>query len=162
VYAYFGSSGAADCEALVNILAPQFDQNKADAAFVKNMLRRLRAANCDQTDLFAQATEQLYQLEPSAEAAFNMARRALKRDETDRAKEYYQQAMDQETDKEQLAKYYYEYAVLIFAKDHKDAMSKAFDWVKTKEVWNHLWKINFAIREVEMDLINAFPFTKQK
>jgi hypothetical protein len=46
--------------------------------------------------------------------------------------------------------------------DHKDAMSKAFDWVKTKEVWNHLWKINFAIREVEMDLINAFPFTKQK
>jgi hypothetical protein len=50
----------------------------------------------------------------------------------------------------------------IFATDHKDAMSKAFDWVKTKEVWNHLWKINFAIREIDMDLINAFPFTKQK
>ncbi len=114
----FGSSGAADCEALVNIFAPQFEDNKNDADFVKNMLRRLRAANCDETDLFAQATQQLYQLEPSAEAAFNMARRHLKRNETEKAKEYYQEAMNQETNKELLSKYYYEYAVLIFAKEN--------------------------------------------
>ncbi len=114
----FGSSGAADCEALVNIYTSQFDENKNDADFVKNMLRKLRSANCDQTELFAQATEQLYQLEPSPEAAFNMARRYLKQNDTEKAKEYYQQAMDQETDKEQLSKYYYEYAVLVFAKEN--------------------------------------------
>ncbi len=113
----FGSSGAADCEALVSIFSPQYEENKDDAEFVKNMLRRLRAANCDETVLFANATEQLYALEPSAEAAFNMARRFVKKDDIERAKQYYQQAMDQETDEGQLAKYNYEYAVLIFAKE---------------------------------------------
>jgi tetratricopeptide (TPR) repeat protein len=114
----FGSSGAADCEALVSIFTPQFEENKNDAEFVKSMLRRLRNAKCDETPLFAQATQQLYELEPSAEAAYNMARRAFRRDEIGRAKDFYQQAMEQEKDKEQLSKYYYEYAAVIFAKEH--------------------------------------------
>jgi tetratricopeptide (TPR) repeat protein len=42
----------------------------------------------------------------------------FKRDDIERAKEYYQQAMEQETDKEQLSKYYYEYAVLVFCKEN--------------------------------------------
>jgi hypothetical protein len=41
------------------------------------MLRRLRNAKCDETPLFAQATEQLYELEPSSEAAYNMAAGSL-------------------------------------------------------------------------------------
>ena len=114
----FGSSGAADCEALANILAPQFEKNKNDADFVKNMLRRLRNAKCDESELFAQATDQLYQLEPSAEAAYNMARRAFRNDEIAKAKDYYQQAMEQETDNERLARYNYEYAAILFSKDN--------------------------------------------
>jgi tetratricopeptide (TPR) repeat protein len=114
----FGTSGAADCEALITIFAPQYEQNKNDVDFVKNMLRRLGSAKCEETPLFAEATEQLYELDPSAEAAFNMARRFVKRDDTERAKSYYQQAMEQETDKELLAKYYYEYALFIYAKEH--------------------------------------------
>ncbi len=115
----FGSSGAADCEALATILTPQFEKNKGDADFVKGMLRKLRNANCDETDLFAQATDQLYQLEPSAEAAYNMARRSFRKDEIQKAKDYYQQAIEQQTDDEQLAKYYYEYAAVIYAKENQ-------------------------------------------
>jgi hypothetical protein len=37
----------------------------------------------------------------------------------------------------------------IEAEDHKQAMSKFFEWVKTKEVWGHLWTINVSIKEVE-------------
>lgn len=122
----FGSSGAADCEALVNIFTPQFEANKDDADFVKNMLRRLRNAKCDESQLFAQATEQLYQLEPSAEAAYNMARRAFRRDEIDRAKDYYQQAMEQETDKDQLSKYYYEYAAVLLSKENNYQEARKF------------------------------------
>jgi len=114
----FGTSGAADCDALITIFTPQYEQNKNDVDFIKNMLRRLGSANCEETPLFANATEQLYKLEPSAEAAFNMARRFLKRDDTERAKNYYHQAMEQETNKELLAKYYYEYALFIYAKEH--------------------------------------------
>lgn len=114
----FGKSGAADCEALVNIFTPQYEQNKNDIDFIKSMLRRLGSAKCDETPLFSDATERLYELEPSAEAAFNMARRFLRRNDDERAKNYYKQAMEQETNKELLAKYYYEYGLFIYAKEH--------------------------------------------
>mgnify|MGYP001143561803 CR=1 FL=1 len=124
----FGRSGAADCEALVSIFTPQYEESKDDAEFVKRMLRRLGNAGCEESPLFADATERLYELEPSAEAAFNMARRFVQRDETEKAKEYYQQAMDQETDDELLAKYYYEYAYFVYAKEN--ALSEARNYAK--------------------------------
>ena len=114
----FGASGAADCEAVVNIYFPQFEEKNSDVDFIKSMLRRLGNADCEETELFSRATERLYELEPSAEAAFNMARRYVKRDEIQKAKDYYQQAMEQETDKELLADYYYEYATFIFVREN--------------------------------------------
>lgn len=113
----FGKSGAADCEALISIFTPQFEENNDDAGLIKNILRRLRRAKCDDSELYEKATDRLYELEPSAEAAFNMARRYLKLDDTEKAKGYYKQAMEQETDNELLATYYYEYAVFLFAKE---------------------------------------------
>jgi len=113
----FGTSGAADCEALISIFEPQYKENKEDVDFVKNMLRRLGRADCEESKLFSEATEQLYNLEPSAEAAFNMARRFVQREEDQKAKDYYEQAIEQETDDELLAKYYYEYGYFVFAKE---------------------------------------------
>lgn len=114
----FSASGAADCEALVNIFTAQYDEKKEDIEFLKNMLRRLARANCDESPLFFKASEKMYQLEPSAEAAFNMARMFVRTGDNDRAKTYYKQAMDQETDNSLLENYYYEYALFIFAKEH--------------------------------------------
>ncbi|MDX8338245.1 tetratricopeptide repeat protein [Draconibacterium sp. IB214405] len=113
----FGKSGAADCEALVNIYAPQYQENSSDAEWIKSMLRRLGRAKCTETELFGIATERLYELDPSAEAAFNMARRFLKNDETEKAREYYQMAIDQETDPKLKATYHYERGLIRFAKD---------------------------------------------
>ncbi len=112
----FGKSGAADCEALVNIYTPEFKEKSDDIDFIKIMLRRLGRAGCTESELFGQATERLYQLDPSAEAAFNMARRYLKKDEVEKAREYYQMAIDQETDKELLATYHYERGLVRYAK----------------------------------------------
>jgi len=122
----FGSSGAADCESLISFLAPQFQEKGEDIDFVKSMLRRLRRANCDETPLFSEATEKLYNLEPSAEAAFNMARRYLKRNEVEKAKGYYKQAMEQETDQDLLATYYFEYALFIYAKENDFPEARSF------------------------------------
>lgn len=119
----FGKSGAADCEALISIFTPQFEENVTDIDFIKNMLRRLRRAKCDDSKLYEKATEKLYELEPSAEAAFNMAHRCLKLDDLEKAKGYYKQAMDQETDQDLLASYYYEYGLFIYAKE--SALSEA-------------------------------------
>jgi tetratricopeptide (TPR) repeat protein len=114
----FGKSGAADCEALVNIFTPQFENNADDIEFIKNMLRKLRGAKCDESALYENATERLYELDPSAEAAFNMAHRYLKLEDFDKAKGYYKQAMEQETDQELLAGYYFEYGYFIYAKEN--------------------------------------------
>ena len=113
----FGSSGAADCDALINILTPQFNEKSTDVQFIKSMLRRLNQANCDESELFSKASEKLYQLEPSAEAAFNMARMFVRKNDTEKAKSYYKQAMDQETDQALLENYFYEYGLFIFAKE---------------------------------------------
>ncbi len=123
----FGTSGAADCEALVNIFTPQFEEKNNDVDFIKDMLRRLRKAKCNESDLVERATIRLYELEPSAEAAFNMARSYLKKEDIDKAREYYQQAISQETDPELLASYYYERGYLRYArlKDYQGARDDA-------------------------------------
>jgi tetratricopeptide (TPR) repeat protein len=114
----FGDSGAADCDALISIYAPQFDQNSGNVDWIRKMLRKLNSANCDESELYSKATEKLFQLDPSPESAYNMARRFLKKNDIVKAKEYYKQAMSQETDQERLKVYYYEYGLLIFVKDN--------------------------------------------
>jgi tetratricopeptide (TPR) repeat protein len=111
----FGTSGAADCEALVNIYRPQFQEKGNDIEFIKTMLLKLGRANCDESELFAEATEKLYELDPSALAAYNMARRLVKRGDIEKAKEYYKEAMEQETDQELLATYYLQYAKVLYS-----------------------------------------------
>lgn len=113
----FQTSGAADCEALLALYAPKFDEIAQDVNALKNMLRVLGKQDCTDGDLYARASEKLYALDPSPEAAFNMARLFMKRDEFNKAKEYYQNAIAAETDKELLAKYYYELAAFTFAKE---------------------------------------------
>lgn len=120
----FGTSGAADCEALISIFTPQFQEKNDDIDYIKSMLRRLRRAKCDESELVEKATIRLYELEPSAEAAFNMARRYLKRDDVAKAKEYYQQAISQETDNELLSTYYYENALFVFIKENAYAEAR--------------------------------------
>ncbi len=113
----FSTSGAADCEALISIFTPQFEEKINDAEFIKSMLRRLRRAKCDESTLAEKATIKLYELEPSAEAAFNMARDFLRKDDVVNAKKYYKQAISQETDNKLLANYYYESGLLSYIKE---------------------------------------------
>ncbi len=114
----FQTSGAADCEALIALYEPQFEEISKDVDELKKMLRILERRDCTDSPLFAKASDKLYELDPSAEAAFNMARLFVKRDQFERAKEYYNNAINAETDKELLAKYCYELGLFIFAKEH--------------------------------------------
>lgn len=114
----FTNSGAADCETLIGIYKAQWAENNQDIDFITSMLRRLARANCDNSDLFFQASERMYELNPSAEAAFNMARMFVRKGDNVRAKDYYRQAMEQETDRELLENYYFEYATFVFSVDN--------------------------------------------
>lgn len=120
----FQTSGAADCEALIALYEPQFESIAQDSEELKKMLRILERQDCTDSQLFAQGSDKLYQLDPSAEAAFNMARLFVKRDQFERAKEYYHNAIEAETDKELLSKYYYELGSFVFAKEHNFQRSR--------------------------------------
>lgn len=124
----FGISGAADCDALIGIFTPQFNERKGELDFVKLMLRRLARAGCDKSDLFFAASEQMYKLEPSPEAAYNMARMSMAKNDIQRAKDYYKQAMDQETDQALLSNYYTEYAVFVYSREKN--MQEARNYLK--------------------------------
>jgi len=114
----FRTSGAADCSALIALYEPKFEEIARDVDALKGMLRVLGQRDCTDSELYARASEKLYALDPSPEAAFNMARLFMRRDEFSRAKEYYQNAIAAETDKELLAKYYYELGAFTFAKEN--------------------------------------------
>jgi len=122
----FQTSGAADCESLVALYEPQFDEISKDVDALKKMLRVLDKQDCTDSELFAKASEKLYDLEPSPEAAFNMARLFVKRDDFTRAKEYYKNAIASETDKELLAKYYYELGAFTFAKENDFQQARSY------------------------------------
>lgn len=110
----FQTSGAADCDALISIYTPKFDQIATNIEDLKKMLRMLDRQDCDASPLFAKASEKLYSMEPSAEAAYNMARLFVKAEKMDKAETYYKQAIDLEKDPLNLSKYYYELATLTY------------------------------------------------
>lgn len=117
----FQTSGAADCDALISIYTPKFDQIASNIEDLKKMIRMLDRQNCDGSPLFAKASEKLYEMEPSAEAAYNMARLFVKAEKMDKAETYYKQAIDLEKDPLNLSKYYYELATLAYISNPQSA-----------------------------------------
>jgi tetratricopeptide (TPR) repeat protein len=108
----FASSGAADCDALVEIFGPKFDDNSGDAEFLKKVLKLLEQAKCEGTELYTKSSETLFEIEPSASSAYYLAKLFLRQDELDKAMQYYEKAVEMEEDAEKLARDYYEMAVL--------------------------------------------------
>lgn len=110
----FANCPFSDCEALINTFTPKFTQNPTDATLLKNITRLLDKKNCTDSQLFFDASEKLYEIEPSAEAALNMGRMARKKNEFSKASKFYLQAIEAQTDAEAKAQYYLELADLNF------------------------------------------------
>ncbi|HPR32370.1 MAG TPA: tetratricopeptide repeat protein [Prolixibacteraceae bacterium] len=100
-------SGALDCTALSELYAPKFKSNPHDIELIKKIVRMLRKENCTDSDLYTKASEKLYALEPSPEAAFNMANMFVKKNNFDKAFGYYEKAYTDEPDPVTKASYYY-------------------------------------------------------
>lgn len=112
----FSESGAGSCEDLINIFTPRFKQSPNEIDLLKKITSLLVKRNCEDSDLFAQTSENLYTLEPSAEAAFNLSKLFIKREDYDKAAEYLIKAYDLEDDDEEKATYYYQLALIEFTK----------------------------------------------
>lgn len=108
----FAESGAADCDALIKIFTPKYEENKEDVEILTKITDLLKNANCLESDLFAKASESLFAKDPSAKAGANLATVFASRGDLTKAQEYYQKAINIETDNEQKSKYYYQLAAI--------------------------------------------------
>lgn len=108
----FAESGAADCDKLIEIFTPRYESAQTDLANLKNITDILNQSKCQETDLFARASESLYAIEPSAEAGANLAMIFSTRGEYAKATEYYLKAVEQEENTEVKAGYYYQLAAI--------------------------------------------------
>lgn len=114
VEALFSESGAATCDALIAIFGAKYDAMKDDVEWLKKVTKLLDKAECNSAPLFANASEALYALEPSALAARNLARLFLAKQDMPKAATYYSNACDLEEDPMAKSQYYYEWSQVVF------------------------------------------------
>ncbi len=112
----FTDSGAADCESLIPFFTPQFEQNKTDIELLKKITTMLLRAKCKNSELFANAAIELYNLEPSASAAYNLANLFFKKENYEKSSEFYLKSIELEEDSVVKATYYYELALITNGK----------------------------------------------
>ncbi len=110
----FAESGAADCESLITIFTPKFQENPDDIQLLKKITTLLSQTGCEKSELYAQTAEKLYQLEPSADAAAKLGSLFAVKEDYNKATSYYKQAVENETDTEKKAFDYYQLAKVAF------------------------------------------------
>ncbi len=130
----FAESGAATCPDLVKIFTPRFDENPKDKDLLKKITKLLDKSDCTDEDLFAKAATNLYPLEPSAQAAYSLARTYVKKGDLKQAAKYYEEAANMEEKDSLKAKYYY-YLGLVSLDNYQKAYSCALKAKKLRPEW---------------------------
>jgi tetratricopeptide (TPR) repeat protein len=120
----FSESGAGSCEDLIRIFTPKFEENRDKIDLLKTITSLLTKRDCENSDLFANASENLYKIEPSAEAADNLSKLFIKREEFNKAAEYLNKAIELEENNEHKANFFYELALIEFTKFEKFSLAR--------------------------------------
>ncbi len=120
------NSGAATCEKIVPIFTKKYELNKENIDMLKVILKLLSRQQCTDSEVYAEASEQLNKLQPSAFSAYSLAQLFVKRGEFSKASTYYQQAINLDTIQDQKAQYYYELALIIGTKLGQVATSRTY------------------------------------
>ncbi len=101
------------CELIVKIYEPKLAANQKNSDFLKKVTGFLSDSQCENEKLFADASEMLYSIEPSPQAAYKLARVFLQPQSQDYEKsvKYYKEAAEYASDEQ--ATYFYELAIVL-------------------------------------------------
>lgn len=105
----FIESPLATCEVMVPNYTKKYEADPTNLEQNKKIASVL-GPKCADSDLFFKVSQAVYSAEPSAEAAYNLARMSVKKDNYSAAAKYYNEAIEKETDNDKKAQYYYELA----------------------------------------------------
>lgn len=114
----FAKSGAATCDDLFPIFTPKFEKAPKDLDLLKKITKILDRTDCTDSDLFSNAAENLYAIEPSAQAAYSLAITFLRKKELGKSSEYFQKAIEMEENDSLKAKYYHKLGLVELARNN--------------------------------------------
>ena len=112
----FITSQVASCDNLLELFTPRFNANPDDLNLAKNVVRMMSLTEgCTDNDLFLNAVNTMYRLEPSHNSAYYLAKLYAGRNDLDNAIKYMEEAVAaEESDAVTDAGYYYELAATCF------------------------------------------------
>ncbi len=90
----FITSGVANCDNLIAVFGPRFEENPNDKELVKTIVKLLSDNECIQSELFLKTVTTLNQLEPSYISAHLLYKLHSSRDENEEALKCLQEAID--------------------------------------------------------------------
>jgi len=125
-------SEVATCERLIPLYKDNFEKNKTDAKWLKRAVSRLNQKECTDNDMYPKMVEAYVNSAPSSDAYVFYAGILMEKNETNKAIEYFNKAIDLESDKYKKAKYYYRIA-LIFKKRGSRSKSREFAYKALRE-----------------------------
>lgn len=115
----FVNEGPGECETLISYFNQKLESKKEDVDFLRMLTSLLRNRECTDSDLFYHASKSLHQLSPTAESALNLAIMDFKNGKFRGSSEFYQQAINLETDEDKKADYYFGMAACNNEMDNK-------------------------------------------
>ena len=132
----FFAAGVADCETLSSIFTPKFEANPKDMVLINKIMKMLNRQECEDGALYSKVAEQKYKLEPSADAAHNLAKMFFKKKQFTKSKGYFEKSIALEKDTDVIAELHFKLAI-IFLSEHKLVASRknALAAIKNKPSW---------------------------
>lgn len=132
--AMFIQSGVADCESLQNIYGPKVEENQSDSTFLKKALNILKLMKCNESEVYFKASEYMYRIDPTADAAVGVAYMYYKKGDYENAVKYFDEGLNKETDNAKKAEMAYATAAaLMQAKKLSQARSYCQKAISFKE-----------------------------
>lgn len=107
------------CERLIPMFTADFEANKENGAWLKSSVSRMYKKDCTEDPLYDKLVEAYVKAEPSPEASVFYAGILLKHNDFNKAKEYFEQAVEQESDPNKKAGYLYKIAQIMKKKGRK-------------------------------------------
>jgi len=95
----FRSSGVATCENIEELFTTGVEKNPSDTAMLRKVITMLTETGCQGSELFYKAATRLYETDPSAASAAQLAEMNVARKKYSEAEKYYTEAIELETNK---------------------------------------------------------------
>ncbi|MGP1477509.1 MAG: tetratricopeptide repeat protein [Phocaeicola sp.] len=115
--AYFINSGVATCDNLQSIYGPKVEANKTNLEYLKQVISVMQMLGCTEQDAYFEASEAAHAIQPTSATALGCGYMYYQKDDLNKCIDYFDQAIDLESDNAKKADISYKTAVILLSKN---------------------------------------------